>query len=158
VSRWQDTLRFNAFDQLTHELDETLYAVLADAGLNCRAGGPYVSDAYFAAENHTTDTTIVNLDVTQVKYEQENIVVRHFADGLSPVERDALEMLVTDGGTVAPKDIAEEHDRHLDSVYDALDRMEEMLNREYGSVSLRSTYVAELVTVCQLLISHLFDV
>jgi hypothetical protein len=80
-----------------------------------------------------------------VRHEQENVVVRHLADGLSPVEREALDTLVTDGGEVAPGDIAEAHDRHLDAVYDALGRMDDLIDREYGRVSLRSTHVAELV-------------
>jgi len=145
VSRWNDTLHFDALNQLTRELDETLYGILADAGLDLRAGGPYVEDAYFDARDRETVADVIALDVSQVKYEQENIVVRHLADGLSPVEQEALETLVTDGGAIAPKDIAEEHDRHLDAVYDALDRMDGLLDREYGAVSLRSTYVAELV-------------
>lgn len=148
VSRWDGTLDWDAdgLDQLARELDETLYAVLADAGLDLRAGGStYVADEYFDAENTTTDAAIVGLDLSQVRHEQESVVVRQLAGGLSPVEREALDTLVTDGGEVAPGDIAEAHDRHLDAVYDALGRMDDLIEREYGCVSLRSTYVAELV-------------
>lgn len=148
VSRWDGTLSFDPddLDRLARELDETIYATLADAGLDLRAGGKtYVADEYFDARNASTDASIVSLDVSQVRHEQENIVVRHLADGLSPVEREALDTLVTDGGQVAPADIAEAHDRHLDAVYAALGRMDDLVEREYDSVSLRSTYVAELV-------------
>jgi hypothetical protein len=149
VSRWDDTLRFtdDTLGQLRHELDETIYSVLADAGLSVLAGedSPFVEDEYFTDTNTTTDAEIVALDLAEVRHRQENIVVRHLADGLSPVEQDALDALVTDGGQVAPADIAESYDRHMDAVYRALDRMEDMVQHEYGEVSLQSTYVAELV-------------
>lgn len=147
VSRWDDTLRptDDTLERIRRELDETIYSVLADAGLDLRAGGPYISDEYFDAENATTDANIVSLDLSEIRHEQENIVVRHLADGLSPVERECLDALVTDGGEVSPSDVADSYDRHIDSVYRALDRMEDMIDREYDSISLRSTYVAELV-------------
>lgn len=49
------------------------------------------------------------------------------------------------GGQVSPDDIAEAHDRHVDSVRSALRKMDDLVQREYGSVALRSTYVSELV-------------
>ncbi|WP_246023009.1 hypothetical protein [Halosimplex halophilum] len=54
-------------------------------------------------------------------------------------------MLVTDGGEISPQEIAEETDRHPGSVRRALDRIPELVEREYGSVSLRSKYIADLV-------------
>lgn len=149
VRRWDDTLRFDAdaLDQLRHELDETIFSVLADAGLSVLGGeeSPFVEDEYFTADNAATDAEIVSLDLAEIRHRQENIVVRHLADGLSPVEQDALDALVTDGGQVQPADIADAYDRHIDSVYDALDRMEDMVKHKYGEVSLRSTYIGELV-------------
>jgi len=65
--------------------------------------------------------------------------------GLSAIEQEALGTLVTDGGHVSPDDIADDHGRHIDAVYRALGRMDDLVDREYGSVSLKSTYVAELV-------------
>jgi hypothetical protein len=85
------------------------------------------------------------VDLTRIRNFQESAIIELIADGLSPVEWDALEKLVTDGGQVALADIAEYGGVHLDSVYDALDRLDDMVSREYGSVSLRSHHVAELV-------------
>jgi predicted transcriptional regulator len=121
--------------------------VLHDAGLGLRAGETYVEDAIFENTNHHTDATIVDLDLTQIRHEQESVVYRHLVKdgGLSPVEQEALGTLVTDGGEVSPTDIAEAHERHIDTVYRALGRMHDLVEHEYGSVSLKSTYVAELV-------------
>jgi len=133
--------------RLVDELDEWLYSVLADAGLDLRAGGGlYESDAYFEAENATTDASVVTLDLTEIRHEQESVVYRHLADGMSESERDTLRCLVTDGSRLSPADVAEQTDRHRDTVYDALQSMNDLVQHEYGEVSLRSTYVSELVT------------
>ena len=46
---------------------------------------------------------------------------------------------------MSPKDIAEEKDRHPGSVRRALKQIPELVEHEYGSVSLRSEYIADLV-------------
>ena len=148
TSRWDETLHLTDenLDLITEELTEWIYAILNDAGLDLRAGGDtYVADEYFDAENGTTTASVVDLDLTEVRHEQESVVFKHFGDGLAPTDKDTLEMLVTDGGTISPQDIAEETDRHQDTVYNALGRMNRLIEHQYGEVSLKSTYVGELV-------------
>jgi hypothetical protein len=148
VKRWDETLYADpdSLEQLADELDEFLYAILNDAGLDLRAGGDtYVEDAYFEAENATTHASVVDLDLTEVRHEQESVVYRHLVDGLSPAEKESLEVLVADGGQVSPSDIAEATGRHQDTVYGALGRMHDLVDHQYGQVDLQSTYLAELV-------------
>lgn len=149
VGRWNDTLTADddGLAQLLDELDRWLYSVLQDAGLDLRAGDgdPYVADHYFEPENHFTESTPATLDLTEIRHEQESVVYKHLADGMSPVERETLQTLVTDGGEVAPSDVAEQNDRHEDSVYRALQGMHDLVNHTYDSLELKSTYVAELV-------------
>jgi hypothetical protein len=147
-SRWDETLHLTDGNlaQLHEELTEWLYAILNDAGLDLRAGGnTYVADQYFAAENHTTTASLITLNLSEVRHEQESVVFKHFGDGLAPTDKDTLEMLVTDGGSISPQDIAETTGRHEDTVYDALGRMNRLVEHTYGEVSLKSTYVSELV-------------
>jgi len=149
TSRTDETLRYTpeTVEQVKRELDECVYSVLADAGLDLRAGGKtYVDDEIFTATNAMTDAAIVSLNLSEIRHEQEAVIYKHLVrGGLSPIEQEALGTLVTDGGEVSPTDIAENHDRHIDAVYRALNRMGDLVDREYGSVSLRSTYAAELV-------------
>jgi len=149
VSRDDSTLHFDedALQQVQQELDECLFSTLEAAGLDLRAGdgSPYVDDEYFKNRNALTEANVVQLELTQIRHEQEHVVVKHLADGLSQIQQEALDTLVTDGGTVRPDDVAEAHDRHIDAVYRALGDMEDMIDREYGGLSLKSTYVAELV-------------
>ena len=152
TSRTDETLRYDAetVDQIRRELDECVYAVLADAGLDLRGGegSPYVADEIFTADNAMTDAAIVSLDLSEIRHEQEAVVYKQILKdgGMSPVEQEIAEYLVTDGGEVSPKELSDENDRNIDSVYRALDRMRDLVNHEYGSVSLESTYIAELVT------------
>jgi len=148
VSRWDRTLHLDedGLDRLSRELDETIYAVLADAGLDLRAGGDtYVEDSYFDAANATTDAAVVDLDLTEIRHEQEAVVYDQLAGGMSPAEQDTLRTLVTDGGQVSPDDIAETTGRHPDTVYDALGRLHDLVDHTYGEVELRSTYLSELI-------------
>ena len=149
ASCWDETLGATDDDleQLSRELDETVYAVLADAGLSLRPDAEiYRPDAYFAIDEYGgADREIIDLDLPSIRSSQESVVVRHLADGFSPVEWDAISTLVTDGGQVSPQHIADENDRHVGSVYRALRRIPDLVETEYGSVKLRSNHIAELV-------------
>ncbi|SFT09590.1 DUF7845 domain-containing protein [Halostagnicola kamekurae] len=133
-------------DRLNRELEETLLSVLAEAGLPLQSGiGTYVTDAYFQAEDSDRDRDVLELDFTQIKHRQESVVIKHLADGIAPTAWESLEFLITDGGEVSPQDIADETDRHPGSVRRALNTIPELVEREYGKVSLRSKYIADLV-------------
>ncbi|WP_053946702.1 DUF7845 domain-containing protein [Halolamina sediminis] len=154
VSRWDGSVGVTPDElaDLERELDRTLRAVLEDAGVTMTpgaGGGPFVEDAYFDADLTELEESEQppKLNLTRIRNEQESIVIRQLManGGLSEVEEEALGTLVTDGGKVSPADIAEEHSRHVGSVRRALRRIDDMVEREYGSVSLRSPHVAEMV-------------
>jgi hypothetical protein len=145
VNRWDDTLHWDDLDQMNEELEETVHSVLRDAGISLDDESPYVDqDAYFDVEISEIEQP-TDLSISQIRQEQESVVVRHLADGLSAVQWDALEELVTDGGQVSPDDIAESGGWHVESVRRALRDMEQLVDRKYGEVGLRSSYVAEMV-------------
>jgi hypothetical protein len=172
VNRWGGSVRLTeagveaadgdavTLDELRDELETTLRAVLADAGIDVAPTtgspppgerdqgdrvGPFVVDSYFRARVTDGWNEPISLDLTHVRHEQESIVVRHLTDGLSPVQEESLETLVSDGGEVAPADIADEHGRHVGSVRRALREMDDLVERERARVSLASEYVAEMV-------------
>ncbi|WP_229125931.1 DUF7845 domain-containing protein [Halapricum desulfuricans] len=150
VSRWDRKLGVTEDDleQLVRELDQAVLSVLADAGLDVapnRGTGPFISDAYFEVETRDDGPEPIDLDLTRIKSQQESVVIKHLADGLSPVQWESLETLITHGGEVSPADIADDHDRHVESVRRALRGIDDLVVREYAEVKLRSSYVAELV-------------
>ncbi|WP_135667222.1 DUF7845 domain-containing protein [Halorhabdus rudnickae] len=141
-----ETVRWCDLDRLRRELDQTVLSVLADAGIDVApsggGSGPFVEDAYFTPKVDESGPDPIGLDMTRVRQSQESVVVRYLADGLRPTQ---WETLVTDGGEIAPAEIADAHGRHVESVRDALRDMEDLVHREYAKVSLRSEYIAELV-------------
>lgn len=165
VSRWDGSVGVSDDDlaQLRDELDTVLLAVLEDAGLPLRPGDedpgrdgvpdevaetyPFVEDAYFDAASTRRIDRPPELPTTDLRSEQENVVIREVAKtgGLSPCERESVETLLSDGGKVSPADIAEEHGRNVGSVRRALRRIDELIERTYGEVALKSTYTAELL-------------
>jgi hypothetical protein len=149
VSRWDQAIGVDELEELERQLDQTVHSVLAEAGIQIHAGetDPYVEDAYFDPHNvECSEDWLDNLDLTQVRQEQESIVVRYLMDaGLTPTQTEALDVLVSDGGTVSPGDIAEETGRHVGSVRRALREIEELVEREYDRVSLTSSVIADLV-------------
>lgn len=146
-SRWDETLYFDEIEQMNAELEETVHSVLQEAGIDIspiHGDGAFFEGAYFEIEiGEITQPT--KLKLSRIRQEQESVVVRHLADGLSPVQWDALNQLVNDGGEVSPDDIAKSGGWHVESVRRALRKMEKMVDRKYGSVGLRSDYVAEMV-------------
>ncbi|WP_246023010.1 DUF7845 domain-containing protein [Halosimplex halophilum] len=86
-SFWDDQLGATdgALEQLTVELEETLFSVLSEANVPLRPGmGTYVSDEYFTPTESERDRDIVDPDFTQIKHRQESVVIKHIADGLAP--------------------------------------------------------------------------
>ncbi|AFD04035.1 ORF14 [Halogeometricum pleomorphic virus 1] len=148
VSRWSETLYVDDVDQLRDELTETVHSVLMEAGIDLapkRGNGPYVEDAYYEPETMEVES-VTSLDLTRIRHDQQSVVISYLADGgFSPVEWESLQTLVTDGGEVSPQDIADDHGRHVDSVRRALNRISEIVDREYGKVGLKSDYIAEMV-------------
>lgn len=143
-----DPLFWADLDQLQLELEDTLWSVLDDSDLDPPTTDdpyPFVPDDVFRAETQQIERDVIQLDLSAIEHQQENLVIQCLADGLSPVEFEALEYLVTDGGETSPNELAEEYDRHPDSVRRALGRLEGLVSREYGSVSLESRHIAELV-------------
>jgi len=147
--RWDETLRPRDHDKITKELREAVLAVLNEASLPTQAGldGPdtFCPDHYFKAENTERADRVLPLALEKIEQDQNNVVVRQLANGLSPIQWDTISTLVTDGGQVGAGEIAESHGWHEDSVRRALRKMGELVERGHGTVSLKSHHVAEQV-------------
>jgi len=148
VSRWNDTLRWSDLERLNRELEEAIHSVLANAGLDTspqHGNGGFVEDAYFDASLHEPATEPTTLELASIKQEQKNVVIEYLSDGLSDVQLESLETLATDGGQISPQRIADDHDRHVGSVRRALRGIEDLVDRGYGEVGLRSDFIGEMV-------------
>lgn len=153
VNRWNESLGVTDDDleQLERELSETVLTILDEAGIDTHPlwsddRRPFVPDAYFDADTRDySESPLHNIPLAEIEQHQEQIVVKHLADGFSAVQWETLEQLVTDGGTVSPTDIADMNDRHVDSVRRALNEIPELVEHSYGEVALRNRHVADMV-------------
>lgn len=50
------------------------------------------------------------------------------------------------GGEVSPREVAEERGWHIETVYRAIERLDDLVEHHYGELSLRSHHIAEKVT------------
>lgn len=132
-------------EQLIDELDQAVLSICATAGINVYSTDPFIDEPYFTPMLSESGPEPRDLPLAEIEQDQSSIVIEHVADGLSPVQWESLETLVTDGGEISPADIADEHDRHVESVRRALREMEDLVHHGYAEVSLRSDHVAKMV-------------
>ncbi|MDG5779019.1 MarR family transcriptional regulator, partial [Haloarculaceae archaeon H-GB1-1] len=132
------TVYLDDLDELVTELDQTVLSVLADAGLDVAPSGlgPFFEDAYFTVDVDEDGPNPVALNMVRIRHRQESVVIKHLADGLSPVQWGTLRTLVNDGGELSPQDVADREGYHVESVRRALRDMEDLVHREYAKVSL----------------------
>lgn len=158
-----DTVRWEDRHQLLHELHETLLNVLSWADLPVTEDelpayddgstpdddgvlskrGPYVGDRYWAPDTTRRQIRLVEDPTPEIESKQEAIVCKALRDGMTESDWDVVEHLTSDGGRSAPKEIAEDTDWHLDTIYAALDRLDDLLNHHYGDVKLRSHKIGQ---------------
>jgi len=168
ASLHDDTLHLENLNRLERELDETLLNLLRWGDLPVQADhidglpddrdehehihgrlddapGPFVDDAYWRVQASHRQRRLVECPLPEIEADQQSVVIRALRDGLEESDRDVLETLVTDGSQVAPADVADEHDWHLETVYTALDRLGEIVDHQYGELQLQSHNVARRV-------------
>jgi len=94
-SKWDGKVGLDELDELIYELDQTLHSILNDSELALQDGdgSGLPRDDYFQADDvQYPDDHIISLDLTEIRQEQESIVIRHLADGgFSPVEWESLQ-------------------------------------------------------------------
>ncbi|CAI50757.1 homolog to HGPV1-ORF14 [Natronomonas pharaonis DSM 2160] len=161
VSRVDGPVQWSERSRVARELDEVLLNVLRwedfpvtddeleagdrDGGDPPGGRGPFVEDEYFGAETSRRQRRLLDDPTPELQDQQESLVMKHLAGGFEDSDADVLDALVTDGGEVSPQDIAEQKDWHVETIYKAVDRLEDIIDHSYGELSLRSHHIAEKV-------------
>lgn len=162
VSRLDEPVRWSECDRVARELDEALLNILQwegfpvtvdeiedhdrDGGDPPGGAGPYVADQYFGAGTECRQRRLLDDPTPELKDQQDHIFIRHVVDGFEESDMDVLEFLVEDGSSRAPKEIAEEKGWHIDTIYRAIDRLEDLVEHNYADLSLRSHHIAQRIT------------
>jgi transposase len=160
-SRANETIRWEERERVGRELDEALLNLLSwegfpvtdeeieaddrDGGEPPGGRGPYVADQYFEAESSRRQRRLLDDPTPQLQSHQETLVMRHIADGFEDSDADVLDVLVADGGEVSPEDVADSTGWHIETVYRAIDRLQDLVEHHYGELSLRSHHIATQV-------------
>lgn len=157
ASRLDDPVRWSERERVARELDEALLNLLQWEGYlvteeeldeDDRDGAdpldgcdPYVEDAYFEATMTHRQRRLLDDPTPELQDRQESLVMKHIVDGFEESDADVLEALVTDGGEVSPGAVAEETGWHVETIYQAIDRLEDLVEHHYGELSLRSHHI-----------------
>lgn len=162
TSRASEPVRWGDRARVGRELDEALLNLLRweefpvtedeiedddrEGGEPPGGRGPYVEDQYFKAETTPRQRRLLDDPTPELQSRQETLVMRHVVDGFADSEADVLEELVSDGGVIAPKEVAESTGYHIETVYRATRALEDLVEHRYGELSLRSHHIAQKVT------------
>jgi hypothetical protein len=161
ASRLDEPVRWEQRDRVARELDEALLNLLAwegypvtdddledddrDGGPPPGGRGPYVEDEYFSVETERRQCRLLEDPTPELKTRQESLVMKHVVNGLEDSDVDVLDVLVSDGGDISPQDVAEETGWRIDTIYRAIDRIEDLVEHSYDELTLRSHFIAERV-------------
>jgi len=107
--------------------------------------GPFVEHEYFEAETSRRQRRVLDDPTPELQSHQESLIARHVVNGFEDSDQDVLATLVADGGEVSPDDIADEHGWHIETVYRAVQRLDDLVEHHYGELSLRSHHIAQQV-------------
>ena len=147
TKRTDGTLYWSNLDQFEQEAKETLYSVLDEAGMPtaCGVDDPFVPDEIWTPKNEE-DYPVKQLPLQEVKTRQRDIVVEYLGHkgGFTPTQKEIVDHLRTDGGEISPQELADNINRHEDTVYRNLKEMEELLYREHDHVSL-TPHISDLL-------------
>ncbi|MGZ0745719.1 DUF7845 domain-containing protein [Haloparvum sp. AD34] len=142
-SKSRETVYWDDLDSLERELDEVLLNVLSWSDIPTRPdSGVFVADDYFEVTGSSRFRKLITNQLPRIKAQQD----RHLeavVGNVTETDTRLLETLLTDGGQWSPADLADAIGRHIDTVYNALERLDGLVDHSYGDVQLGSTYLAQ---------------
>lgn len=143
TARTDDTLYWEDVTDARRELSENLLNTLDWAGISLTTGEPYVSDVYFDAEESVRhQVKIVDDPTPEIESEQKAAVMRVWGDMLES-DRDVVEKLLADGGSVSPQDAADSTGHSYRTIRRVVDRLEGIVEHSYGDIQIRSKKVQQ---------------
>jgi len=106
-------------------------------------GEQYQKDAYFKPDDRERRSMkLVDCPLPEIESEQEAAVMRLWGD-MNPSERATVDTLLSDGGEIAPQDVADETGYCYDTILRAVDRLEEFVDHTYGELKIKSDFAAQ---------------
>lgn len=135
-------------EDMGRELDEQLLNTLRWAGLPTRPDHQiFIDDAVFTVEPRRRERTMVVNPLPELEREQEHLVTRAITKMTDPDRSDTdlkvIDRLLSDGGEVSPRGLADDLGKHYETILRSLERLEDVVEHSYGSVELKSYHLAQ---------------
>jgi hypothetical protein len=133
---------------MARELDEQLLNTLRWAGLPTRPDHQiFVDDAVFTVEPRRRERTLVTDPLPELEQEQEHLVTWAIHRMCDPEQSDTdvkvIDRLLSDGGEVSPRGLADDLGKHYETILSSLERLQDVIEHSYGSVELKSHHLAQ---------------
>ncbi|KAA9411231.1 MarR family transcriptional regulator [Haloarcula hispanica] len=144
TSRTEETVRWDDLDDARRELEETILNCLDWCGIATSADSSvFVEfDPFWNVRDTTEARKFVKCPLPEIEDEQEHRVMKLWGD-MTTADRDVTEMLLTDGGTVSPKEAAEKTGHTYRTIRTVIDRLEGLIRHTYGEMELASKKIQQ---------------
>jgi len=133
-------------NQIRQEIDETLINVLYWGDVPVRPDPTtFVADDHFEVRTSERDVSLFDDPTPEMEATQEALLVTTLRD-LTDSDMQVLESLVTDGGQQHPRQLANNTDRGISTIYRALNRLNGIVANDKATVSFISQKIAQEVS------------
>jgi hypothetical protein len=134
---------WNERDELRRELEDILVNTLEWADVPTEPDPTtYVSDTHFDVEASEVDVGRRSDPTPALEAQQESMLL-HVLDDLTPTGKDVLEEVATDGGRKHYRDLAKATDSSVSTIYRVLDEMNEVVKSDRGMVKFTSEKIRQ---------------
>lgn len=138
------TVRWSDLKDTRRELEETILNCLEWSGLSSNAQSDIFvrSDPFWIVENTTESRKIAECPLPKIENEQEHRVMQLWGE-MTPADRDVVDLLLTDGGAIAPKEAAEKTGYSYRTIRAVIERLEGLIRHAYNEMQLESKKVQQ---------------
>lgn len=145
-SRTEQTLRWSELDNAREELVESLLNAIEWAGISTSPDNEiWVENDPFWNVEHADDDlccAFVNCPLPEIENEQEHRVMKLWGS-MQESDKEVVDLLLSDGGKVSPKDAAEETGYSYKTIRNVIDRLEGLIRHGYDEMGLESKKIRD---------------
>lgn len=144
TKRTDQTVYWSDLDGARRELEETILNCLEWSGLSSNAQSDVFvrSDPFWPVENTTESRKFVECPLPKIEDEQEHRVMKLWGE-MTPADRDVVDLLLTDGGAVSPREAAAKTGYSYRTIRAVIERLEGLIRHAYNEMQLESKKVQQ---------------
>lgn len=144
-SKTEGSTYWTDLDQITQELDETLFNYLEWSDLPIRPdGSTYEKDAVFKPTESHRSAKIVDCPLPDIEDSQKAAVMRVWGS-TTESDRDLIDSLVSDGGRPTREELANRTEYSYRTVRRFVNRCEDVVRDTYDGLSLESKHQEQML-------------